>query len=250
MKRIGLVSANWKANHGSAQDRDHLRSFFGALRDVTGADVTVHPPYTSLVPADLLAIDRPRTWLGAQDCSTFTSGAYTGEIACEMLASFGVRFVIIGHSERRAVADTDAVVAAKIRRAFETGLGVILCCGEPADVRATGRANRMIGGQLRSALEGLHVDPEMLVVAYEPIWAIGAGQPASPDDAQAMAAFIRQTLREVHSRDTAESVRIQYGGSVKSDNVAAFAACPDVDGVLVGGASLSAETFLPLVAAF
>jgi triosephosphate isomerase len=246
--RRPIISANWKANQGEMDDRQRLVAFLRSLDSPLDTDVTVHPPYTALVAERKLG----NVALGSQDCSRFVDGAYTGEITCEMLRSFGVRYVILGHSERRGyAAETDAVIAAKLARAVEAGLIVILCCGEDALARDAGLARDVVAGQVSSALEQVGVQPGQLVVAYEPIWAIGAGKPATPEEAQEMCGFIRSHLAELAGESAiAEQVRLQYGGSVSPSNVSLFADCQDLDGVLVGGASLKPETFLPLVEAF
>jgi triosephosphate isomerase (TIM) len=252
MTRRAIVSANWKSKQGLPGDRDGLVAFVDAMRGLQGVDVSVHPPFTALMPIPQRERASATVALGAQDCSIFPDGAHTGEISCEMLKGFDVRYVIVGHSERRNESgDDDDVVARKVKRVLDAGLTVILCCGEPEGVRRAGTQATMIGEQLRSALEDVVVDATRLVVAYEPIWAIGSGAAATPQDAQEMCGFIRDHLVSCGcAREQAQRVRLQYGGSVTAENAASFASCPDVDGVLVGGASLATETFLPLVNAF
>jgi triosephosphate isomerase (TIM) len=197
----------------------------------------------------LLQSDKLPIGLGAQNCHPEDEGAFTGEISAPMLARLDVRYVICGHSERRELfGESDEVVNAKVKAVQRHGMRPILCVGEVLDQREAGQAVDVVVGQLRGSLDGVKVpDPEELVVAYEPVWAIGTGRTASAADAQEMCAAIRTELAAIYDPQTADGIRIQYGGSVKPGNVRELMAQPDVDGALVGGASLSSEDFALIV---
>ena len=238
-----LVAGNWKM-HGSRAD---TRALIGALGAALGGDaaaeVLVCPPYVYLCDA-AEALSGSNIVLGAQDMAVEASGAYTGEIAGTMLTDVGCRYVIVGHSERRSIyGEEDGLVAAKFRSAQRDGLTPILCVGESLQERETGITEAVIARQLGAVLESSGIVAfKDAVVAYEPVWAIGTGHTASPEQAQAVHAFIRGIL--THEDDTiGNSVRILYGGSVKSSNARDLFSMPDVDGGLVGGASLDAEGF-------
>jgi triosephosphate isomerase len=248
------VSGNWKMHH------DHLQSIrtvqdlglrLGAS-DVASLDVSVHPPFTSLRSVQTVIEDRAiPVALGAQHCHHDDQGAFTGEVAPPMLARLGVSFVIVGHSERRQFfAQTDEVVAATTRAVLRHGMTPIVCVGETEEEREKGETERRLTSQTTAALEGLPADQVAgIVVAYEPIWAIGTGRTATAEDAQGACAHIRGVVGEVNGADAARAVRIQYGGSVRPDNAAELIGLPDVDGALVGGASLEAATFVAIVQA-
>ena len=250
--RTPLIAGNWKMH------RDHLEAIQLVQRlayhlteeDTDGQEVMVHPPFTALRSVQtLIQSDRLRIVLGAQDCHPDAEGAYTGDVSVPMLARLDVAYVIVGHSERRLHhGEDDALVARKAQAALSGGLRPIVCVGEGQAVRDAGRAEEVVLSQVRGSLEGVEsADPAAVVVAYEPVWAIGTGRTATPDDAQAMAAAIRAELAEGGGAAFAEGVRILYGGSVKPANIRSIMAQPDVDGVLVGGASLSAEDFALIV---
>ena len=195
-----------------------------------------------------LSLQGSRIQWGAQDCSAHESGAFTGEVSASMLAEFGCHFVILGHSERRAGhGEGNAAVAAKIDAAIAAGLRVILCCGESLETRDAGKAEVFVLEQLRAAFGHVEDAAERLTIAYEPIWAIGTGRTAEAADILAMHAAIRRLLTETYGAETASQVRILYGGSVKPDNAKEILGLANVDGALVGGASLSAESFLGIV---
>lgn len=239
-----LVVGNWKMNGSRASVAALLEEMAGAVT-ATGPEVAVCPTFVHLAQA-LELVESSAIAVGAQDCSHAGSGAYTGEIAPPMLAEMGCRWVILGHSERRQYhSESDDLVAAKLTAAVEAGLLPILCVGETREQRESGEAQVVVGAQLRGALEG-QADLAGLVVAYEPVWAIGTGLTATPEQAQDMHAFIRGFLAEVDGVD-AENTRLLYGGSVKADNASQLFAGPDIDGALVGGASLVAEDFLAIV---
>jgi triosephosphate isomerase (TIM) len=246
--RLPLMAGNWKMheNHLEAIALVQKLAFTLTARDFEAVEVAVLPPFTALRSVQtLIDGDKLRLSYGAQDISQFDSGAYTGDVSGPMLAKLGCQYVLAGHSERRQHhGETDDVVNAKAQAALRSGLTPILCLGEPLEVR---QARKHIGhcvGQLDEGLKGFpSAAIAAMVIAYEPVWAIGTGEVATPDDAQETAAAIRARISEFHDAGTAASVRILYGGSVKPDNVAPIMAQPDVDGALVGGASLDAGQF-------
>src|SRR4051812_11827130 len=210
------------------------------------AEVVVLPPFTALRSVQtLVAGDKLEIGYGAQDLSAHDSGAYTGEVSGAMLAALACQYVLVGHSERRTLhGEDDAVVAAKVQAALRHGLAPILCVGEGLQVRLAAGHVAHCGNQLDAALDGLTAEQvQQVVVAYEPVWAIGTGEVATPADAQEVCGALRARIREVHGDTAADRVRVLYGGSVKAANVAGIMAQPDVDGCLVGGASLQVEEF-------
>ena len=218
--------------------------------DYEAVDVSVHPPFTALRSIQtLLDADRIPIALGAQNCFWEDSGAYTGEVSPAMLAKLNVSYVIVGHSERREVFhETDEDVRRKLEAVFKHGMTPIVCVGETEDEREAGSTESKVTGQVEAALTGLPTEQvEQLVVAYEPIWAIGTGKTATPSDAQETIGLIRKIVRSLHGDAPADAVRIQYGGSVKSSNIAEIMAEPDVDGALVGGASLDPDEFALII---
>lgn len=249
-KRTPLMAGNWKMNLDHHQATHLVQKLSWTLADAKhdfdDVEVVVVPPFTdlrsvqTLVDADKLAIG-----YGAQDISAHESGAYTGEVSGAMLAKLGVSYALVGHSERREYHnETDAVVNAKARAAHAAGIIPIICVGEGLDIRKAGEQVPHTLAQVDGALEGLTAEQVGAgVIAYEPVWAIGTGEVATPEDAQEVCGAIRERVAELHDADTAAKVRILYGGSVKSSNVASIMAQPDVDGALVGGASLEAEEF-------
>ncbi|WP_287152827.1 triose-phosphate isomerase [Candidatus Solincola tengchongensis] len=244
--RLPLVAGNWKMHKDHREAVDLVRELDGLLAGLEGVEVAVCPPFTALSDvARTLKESRSRIVLGAQDVYPAPEGAYTGEISPRMLKALEVHYVIVGHSERREIiGEGDQLVAAKARAVLEEGMVPILCVGETLEEREEGKAESKVRGQLESALAAWSSDEaSALVIAYEPIWAIGTGKTATPEDAQEMNSFIRGWLAERFGQDTASGVRILYGGSVKPDNAAELMAMPDVDGALVGGASLKAADF-------
>ncbi len=239
--RQPLVVGNWKM-HGSRQS---VASLLGALCDSvsadTAAEVAVCPTYVHIEQALALCAGSAIA-VGAQDCSHAAEGAYTGEVAAGMLADAGCSWVILGHSERRAYhGESDDLIGAKLKAAVEAGLKPILCVGETREQREAGEAEAVVAGQLAGALAG-QASLQGLVIAYEPVWAIGTGLTATPEQAQDMHAFIRARLQGVEGID-ADATRLLYGGSVKPGNAAELFAQDDIDGALVGGAALVAEDF-------
>jgi triosephosphate isomerase len=244
--RQTLVVGNWKMHGSRASVAALLGEVVGSM-PAPEAEVAVCPSYVHLAQAVQLCAGSAVA-VGAQDCSHMQSGAYTGEVSAQMLVDQGCRWVIIGHSERRQYhSESDNLVAAKLGAAMAAGLLPIVCVGETREQRESGEAETVVAGQLRGALDG-QADVAGLVVAYEPVWAIGTGLTASPEQAQAMHAFIRGCLAGVAGLD-AEATRVLYGGSVKAGNAAQLFAQRDIDGALVGGAALDAAEFLAIVGA-
>ncbi len=212
-------------------------------------EVVIAPVFTALkTVADRL--EGSNIGVAAQDCSTEPEeGAHTGEVAAFMLRDVGVSYVIVGHSERRQFYfETDTMVRRKVQAAITSGLTAIMCMGESLEQRDQGIAERVVSGQLSGGLSGLTAsDLDRIIVAYEPVWAIGTGRTATPEQAQEMHAFIRRVFAERHSESAAQALRILYGGSVRPDNISGLMAQPDIDGALVGGASLVAESFARIV---
>lgn len=250
--RKPLISGNWKMNlnHFEALKLVQQLSYEVTKDDVEAVDISVHPPFTDLRTVQTaLESDRIPFALGAQHCHFEASGAFTGEVSPGMLAKLGVAYVIAGHSERREVfGETDELVNAKVKAILANGMTPILCCGETLDEREAGEAEAKVERQVAAGLAKVAAEQVAgLVVAYEPIWAIGTGRTASADDAQAMCAVVRATVARVAGEDAANTVRVQYGGSVKGENAAELMAQPDIDGALVGGASLEAESFARII---
>jgi triosephosphate isomerase len=244
--RQPLVIANWKMNGDRTTIRSLLEQFLPLMED-RGVQVVVCPPFPYLQQVAALIADSG-AMLGAQDCSHSDDGAYTGEVAAPMLADCGCEWVILGHSERRQYhQESDVLVAAKLAAAQRIGLNPVICVGETLEQREAGEELRIVSEQLRGALSDL---PSLrgVVVAYEPVWAIGTGLTATPEQAQEMHAQLRDVLRQLDA-EHADAVRLLYGGSVKAANAAVLFAQADIDGALVGGASLDAEAFAAIVAA-
>jgi triosephosphate isomerase (TIM) len=245
--RRPLVAGNWKMNGRKAAGAE-LAKMIGGAGGLTQADLMVCPPFTLLAPFAEQA-KGSRLAIGAQDCHAEAAGAFTGDIAAEMIADAGASAVIVGHSERRAYHhETDAVVRAKAQAAWRAGLIAILCVGETRDQRVAGEALDVVGAQLDGSIPDGAVAGN-LVVAYEPVWAIGTGLTPTPADVATMHGFIRSRLTARFGA-AGEGMRILYGGSVKPSNAAELMAVANVDGALVGGASLKAEDFLGIAAAY
>ncbi|HSH77394.1 MAG TPA: triose-phosphate isomerase [Herpetosiphonaceae bacterium] len=246
--RTPLIAGNWKMYKTVAEAVDLVEELIAGLDQVTDREVVICPPFTALYPLSPLLVDGS-IQLGAQNMYGASQGAFTGEVSPVMLQELHCRYVILGHSERRQVfGENDALINTKVRTAIENGIRPILCIGETKPQRDAGQAEEVTLGQLRAGLGGLTVDQlQDLVIAYEPVWAIGTGDTATPRDAQAMHAAIRASLAEHFGQDLAKRVRILYGGSVKPDNVDTLMSQEDIDGALVGGASLQAESFLRIV---
>ncbi|MBA2768316.1 MAG: triose-phosphate isomerase [Sporichthyaceae bacterium] len=249
MARTPLMAGNWKMNlnHLEALALVQKLAFSLTDEDLDAVEVVVLPPFTAIRSVQTLVDgDKYRVGYGAQDVSPHDPGAHTGEVAAAMLAKLGCGYVVVGHSERRADNhEDDALVNTKVKAAAAHNLVPILCVGEPLEVRQEGRHVEHTLAQLTGALEGVPAaQARSLVVAYEPVWAIGTGEVATPEDAQEVCSAIRTRLAELYSGDLADGVRILYGGSVKAANAAGIMAQADVDGALVGGASIVAEEFV------
>ncbi len=252
--RTPLMAGNWKMNlnHLEAIALVQRLAFTLSEAELAEVEVAVLPPFTDLRSVQTLVEgERLSFAYGAQDLSAHASGAYTGEIAASMLAKLGCTYVLVGHSERRRYhGESDDILAAKVRAAYAAGLTPILCVGEDFDDRdEQGRtAEEFVVGQVRAALRDLAADSaRTLVLAYEPVWAIGTGKTATPEHAQRLCAAIRTELAEIYSGGLADAVRVLYGGSVKGDNIASIMAGSDIDGALVGGASVVADEFVSIV---
>ncbi|MFK0235159.1 triose-phosphate isomerase [Streptomyces vinaceus] len=250
--RTPLMAGNWKMNLNHLEAIAHVQKLAFALadKDYDATEVAVLAPFVDLRSVQTLVDgDKLKIKYGAQDISAHESGAYTGEISGSMLAKLKCTYVAVGHSERRQYhGETDEICNAKVKAAYANGITPILCVGEGLDVRKAGGQVAHTLAQVDGGLDGIPADQaESVVIAYEPVWAIGTGEVATPEDAQEVCGAIRTRLAELYSQELADKVRIQYGGSVKSGNIAAIMAQPDVDGALIGGAALDAEEFVKIV---
>jgi len=250
--RKPIISGNWKMNqnHFEAIQLVQKLSYELDKDDYAAVEVTVHPPFTDIRSIQtLLDADRIPIVLGAQNCHWEDSGAYTGEVSPAMLSKLAVTYVICGHSERRQLfGETDEHVNAKAKAVFKHEMTPILAIGETAEEKAAGQTEEKLATQVEAGLAGIGGPKvERMIVAYEPIWAIGTGASATPQDAQENCALVRETIGKLKGKEAAAAVRIQYGGSVKPINIADYMAQPDIDGALVGGASLEAESFARIV---
>ena len=249
--RKKIIAANWKMNMTVAETESYLENFRTHVEPVNGVEIVIAPPFTAIAKLSEILGGSQKISLGAQNMSSEMSGAFTGEISPTMLRELFVRFVILGHSERRQIfGETDAVVNKKVHTALACGLRPIVCVGETLEERDGGREKEVLETQLRGSLAG--VTPEQMlsiVIAYEPVWAIGTGRNASPEQAQDAHAHVRSVLALLADEATAAKVRIQYGGSVKPANAATLLSQPDIDGALVGGASLEPLGFSEIVKA-
>ncbi|MER8045088.1 triose-phosphate isomerase [Streptomyces sp. NPDC094032] len=250
--RTPLMAGNWKMNLNHLEAIAHVQKLAFALtdKDYDACEVAVLAPFTDLRSVQTLVDgDKLKIKYGAQDISAHESGAYTGEISGLMLSKLKCAFVAVGHSERRQYhGESDELCNAKVKAAFAHGITPILCVGEELEVREAGDAVSHTLAQVEGGLKGLPADlAETVVIAYEPVWAIGTGKVCGADDAQEVCGAIRGKLAELYSQDVADKIRIQYGGSVKGGNVAEIMAKPDIDGALVGGASLDADEFVKIV---
>ncbi len=246
--RVPLIAGNWKMYKTIGEAVELVEALLRDLGDTTGREVLVCPPFTALHALSPLLQETPIR-LGAQDVHYELQGAFTGAISPLMLKDVGCRYVLVGHSERRQIfGEGDELINRKLRAALTNTLRPILCVGETKPQRDAGEAESVVVGQVRAGLAGVAIEAlEQLVIAYEPVWAIGTGDTATPADAQAMHATVRRTITELYDQAAADQLRIQYGGSVKPDNVDELMSQPDIDGALVGGASLKADSFLRIV---
>ncbi|EDP71639.1 triosephosphate isomerase [Flavobacteriales bacterium ALC-1] len=251
--RKNIVAGNWKMNNDLKATRKLVKQIRKSIKDsdLKNTRVIVAPTFVNLVTAVKRA-KKSKIEVAAQNMHQATSGAFTGEISADMLKSVGVKTVILGHSERRAYfGETDALLAEKVNTALANNLEVIFCFGEELADRKAGNEEAVVGGQIKNALFHLEADAfKNIVLAYEPVWAIGTGETASPEQAQDMHAFIRETLADKYGKDVADSVSILYGGSVKPANAKEIFGKPDVDGGLIGGAALNAKDFHAIINAF
>ncbi len=253
--RMPLISGNWKMNHNHLEaihcvEKLHFRL---AKDDFAHTDVSVHPPFTDLrsVQTFLAGEKHARLLLGAQNCHPEEKGAFTGEVSVTMLAKLDVDYVIVGHSERRQMfGETDEGVNAKVKAVLKHAMVPIMCCGETLEQREAGGAESVVRAQIVAGLAKVKPDDvAKLVIAYEPIWAIGTGRTATADDAQAMCAAVRSQVTESFGAEAGMRVRVQYGGSAKSSNAGELLSMDDIDGLLVGGASLDPDEFAKIVQA-
>ncbi len=248
--RKPIIAGNWKMNKVSSEAKSFVEEVKSLVPKAENVDSVVCAP--ALFLESLVGLTEGSDLkVGAQNMHFEENGAFTGEISPVALKDLGVSYVILGHSERREMfAETDETVNQKTLAAFKHGLTPIVCCGETLEEREAGQTNDLVGDQVKKALQGLSEDQvKQTVIAYEPIWAIGTGKSSSAEDANEVCAHIRQVVAEQFSSDVAQAVRIQYGGSVKPSNIKEYMAQPDIDGALVGGASLEAQSFLQLLEA-
>jgi triosephosphate isomerase len=244
--RTPIMAGNWKMYKTARQAAETIRSLRDLLAGVSGVEVVVCPPFTALSAA-VEAARGTGIAVGAQDCSWEKEGAFTGEVAVPMIADLGASHVIVGHSERRQYfGETDATVDKKVGAVLAAGLSPIACVGETLQEREAGQTLAVLERQVRDGL-ARHLGAHALVVAYEPVWAIGTGKTATPAQAQEVHAFLRQLTATLAGQPVADRLRLLYGGSVKPDNIATLMAEPDVDGGLVGGASLDAVSFAKII---
>ncbi|WP_420576695.1 triose-phosphate isomerase [Ekhidna sp.] len=252
--RKKIVAGNWKMNCTLPEGKKLASEVIHMVEDEVNndADVILIPPFIHLTGIHSLIGSSNNIFLGAQNCHQHQSGAFTGEVSAEMLISAGATYVILGHSERREYFhETDELLADKVSFALDNNLTPIFCCGEKLEVREAGKHEDLVKTQVEKALFGLTKDQiKKVVIAYEPVWAIGTGKTATAEQAQEMHAFIRKQIADKYSQDVADSISILYGGSVKPENAKEIFSQPDVDGGLIGGASLKSRDFTNIVKAF
>jgi triosephosphate isomerase (TIM) len=249
--RKKILAANWKMNLTQIEADSYLQTFLGEIGEVNDVEIVIIPPFTSIPALARISEKAPFIRLGAQNMHWERSGAYTGEISATMLRALFVKYAVIGHSERRSLfGETDEIVNRKVNSALEAGLRPIMCVGESLTEREGGLVEKVLRRQVEGGLKGVagdHVNE--IVVAYEPVWAIGTGLTATPAQAEATHAFIRSVLAESFDQSLADRIRIQYGGSVKPENTEDLMRRPNIDGALVGGASLEPRSFAQIVRA-
>lgn len=251
MSRKYVIAANWKMNMTPSETAGFLDSFLKTFPDPTEVEIVIAPPFVSLPKAAELMAGQSAVGLSAQNMSHEKSGAFTGEISAAMLQEVGCRYVILGHSERRSLyGEDDVVVNRKVHAALAAGIVPILCIGESLEERDGGQLEFVLSQQLEGSLAGIDAAQMAgIIIAYEPVWAIGTGRTATPEQAQETQAYVRSVLDRLFGAETAAVVRIQYGGSVKPGNAGELISQPDIDGFLVGGASLDAASFADIVKA-
>ncbi|MGY6520848.1 MAG: triose-phosphate isomerase [Mongoliitalea sp.] len=252
--RKKIVAGNWKMNLGFDEGQKLTSEIVNMLKDEEHSGVTaiLNPPFVHLYPVKKLIGDTPNLFLGAQNCSDKASGAYTGEVSASMLASFGASYVILGHSERREYfKESNQLLTEKTKQALANGLTPIFCCGEPLEIREAGTHEEYVKNQLTESLFGFSAEEiSKLVIAYEPIWAIGTGKTASSDQAQEMHAALREHFASKYGQEVADNLSILYGGSCNPGNAKEIFSKPDVDGGLIGGASLKSRDFVDIIKSF
>ncbi len=249
--RKKIVAANWKMNMTQGESARFVESLLLELGDIRDVEVVIIPPFTALAKVTELLEKAQNFKVGAQNMYFEKNGAFTGEISAALLRDLFIHYVVLGHSERRILfGETDEFVNKKVRAAHDAALRPIVCVGETLEQRDKGNVEKILSLHLRGSLKGLsEKELQETVIAYEPIWAIGTGRVATPEQAQEAHVFIRQTLSEISDDATAEKIRIQYGGSVKPENARVLMSQPDIDGALVGGASLDPRSFAEIVKA-
>jgi len=247
--RKKIIAANWKMNMTQGEAVAFVGTFLLEIGESSDVEVVIVPPFTAIAAVNTALGQAQHIKVGAQNMHWERAGAFTGEISPAMLRDLFVRYVVLGHSERRALfGETDEIVNRKVRAAHEAMLRPIVCVGETLEQRERGDVERVLETQLRGSLAELGAkELHETVIAYEPVWAIGTGKTATPEQAQEAHAFIRQMLGRISDQATADKIRIQYGGSVKPDNVRSLMTQPDIDGALVGGASLDPRSFAQIV---
>lgn len=250
MARRKLIAANWKMNKTISEAREFAEALKPRLGKFGDCDLVLFPPFMA-IPRTVGVLDGTAVAVGAQDVFWEGSGAYTGEISAGMLEDAGATYALVGHSERRhVIGEGNEVVARKLRAVLDSSLTPVLCVGEKIEQRESGEHEAYVLEQLNTGLGGVTVDEmDRVVIAYEPVWAIGTGKTATPEDAVAMHAFIRAWVGETFRGDVAGRLRIQYGGSVKADNAAGLLGEEEIDGALIGGASLEVDSFLAIARA-
>ena len=248
MERKVIIAGNWKMNKDAAAGKELVEALKPLVADIKEAEIVVCPPFTTL-NAVVAAAANTNIKVGAQNVHWAENGAFTGEISAEMLVSSGVEYVIIGHSERRQYfGETDATVNARMKAALKAGLKVIVCVGETLEEREGNKTSEVIGRQIKEGFADIAAaDMANVIVAYEPVWAIGTGKTATPEMAEETHKFIRDTVSAIFGGDVAGALRIQYGGSMKPENARELVAQADIDGGLIGGAALKADSFAKLI---
>jgi len=249
--RKQIVAGNWKMNKNFPEGINLINEILEKENEVSNAQLIIAPPYIYLNKASEI-LKGTKIELAAQNCSNKENGAYTGEISAEMLHNIGVNYVILGHSERRAYYhETDELINEKIKITIQNGLHPIVCCGEVLNERESNQHFQVVAKQLKGMFDGISPDQfKNIIIAYEPVWAIGTGKTATPDQAQEMHQFIRETIKNSYGSEMAGNLSILYGGSCKPSNAKELFANPDVDGGLIGGASLNADDFIAIAQSF
>ncbi len=249
--RKNIVAGNWKMNNDLSEAVALISDIKNGMANIeTNVGIIICPPFISLETASTL-LKGSQVELGAQNMHFEENGAFTGEVSAAMLKSVGCKYVILGHSERRAIFnESDGVINKKIKKALSAGLNPIFCIGETLDERESGVMKNVVEKQVKAGLQGISNDElAKIIIAYEPVWAIGTGKTATPDQAQEVHYFIRNLIADLYSEKSADELTIQYGGSVKPNNAEELLSQPDIDGALVGGACLQADSFLEIAKA-